>query len=146
MVEFQPLLDMLESSENKQKELKEEKERLIKAYTAGVLNLDEIATQKADVDKRIDDLTQAIQQLRAEVKPKLLSKEKRKSIEEMAAQVREGADLTDNDPETQREIYRMIHMKVTLSEIDGKQWADVNCILGQKRVPAAYTANGCDYP
>ena len=46
MSEFQPLLNMLKSSQEKLGELQDEKERLIKAYTSGVLGLDEIASQK----------------------------------------------------------------------------------------------------
>jgi site-specific DNA recombinase len=140
-VEFQPLIDMLASSEQNLSELHGEKERLIKAYSAGILTLDEIAIQKTELDKRIKDLTQAINELRAELQPKLLSKKERKSIEEIAEQVRVGADLTDDNTEAQREIFHLLQMKVTLSESEGKRWADVTCILGTTNVPAAYSAN-----
>ena len=141
MSEFQPLLNMLKSSQEKLGELQDEKERLIKAYTSGVLGLDEIASQKTDLDKRINDLTQAIQELTVELKPKLLSKEEIQTIEDLAAQVWQGADLTDEDTETQREIFRLLQMEVTLSVEDGEQWADVSCILGQKHVPVAFKGN-----
>ena len=132
---------MLKSSQEKLGELQDEKERLIKAYTSGVLGLDEIASQKTDLDKRINDLTQAIQELTVELKPKLLSKEEIQTIEDLAAQVWQGADLTDEDTETQREIFRLLQMEVTLSVEDGEQWADVSCILGQKHVPVAFKGN-----
>ena len=100
-----------------------------------------LASQKTDLDKRINDLTQAIQELTVELKPKLLSKEEIQTIEDLAAQVWQGADLTDEDTETQREIFRLLQMEVTLSVEDGEQWADVSCILGQKHVPVAFKGN-----
>ncbi len=145
-VEFKPLLDILKSSESKLSELLQEKERLIKAYTAGILSLDEIAIQKLDIDKRIENLTQSVDQLKVELKTKLLSEEEQQSIEEIAMQVREGADFTDDSQKTQREIYKLIHMHVTLNTTDGQKWADVSCMFGKKRLPAAYTANDSGYP
>ena len=56
----QPQLAMLENSQARLGELEGRKERLIAAYTTGVLTLDELAAQKNTLDKEIGELTQAI--------------------------------------------------------------------------------------
>ena len=128
---LRPFYNLLESNEKGLAALKAEKERLIKAYSAGVLSLDEIAVQKTELDKRINELTHATAQLRAELEPRILSKLDIERIEDLAAQVRDRADLGDGEPERQREIYKLIDMRVTLDEIEGTQFAQVHCILGQ---------------
>ena len=52
----QPQLAMLASSQTRLSELEGQKERLIAAHSKGVLSLDELASQKAALDKQIADL------------------------------------------------------------------------------------------
>ena len=68
-----PLIGMIEANEVELEKLKDEKERLVKAYSTGVLTLDDIAFQKNDLEKRIGDISEANKQLREELAPKLLS-------------------------------------------------------------------------
>ena len=56
--------------------------------------------------------------------------------------------MTSDDPAEQREIYRLLHMEVTLTYEpakgegeEGQYWADLRCILGQERLSTAYTIN-----
>ena len=62
-----PLIVLLETNRTKQADLEAQKERLITAYTAGVLSLDEIAAQKVDLDRQIGELIQAIEALQNEL-------------------------------------------------------------------------------
>jgi site-specific DNA recombinase len=130
---IQPQLAMLESSQARLGELEGQKERLIAAYTAGVLSLDELASQKAALDKQIADLGQAVAALRAEAEPMLLSTEYMETIEAIAAEIRAGATLADDDKQVQRSIFQLLDVHVTLDHINKKRWADVTCTLGQRR-------------
>lgn len=132
--EVQPFLNLIESSQKKLAELQEEKERLIKAYAAGVLSLDELATQKTDLEKQIKDVTKTIAELQSEVEPNLLSPQDIATIESYEVQIREGANLSDDDPQLQRQIFKHLHMEVVIDEQEGLQQADVRCVLGQFRL------------
>ena len=130
---IQPQLAMLESSQARLGELEGQKERLIAAYTADVLSLDELSTQKAALDKQIADLGQAVTALRAEAEPMLLSTEYMETIEAMAAEVRAGATLADDDRQAQRAIFQLLDVHVTLDHVNKKRWVNVTCTLGQRR-------------
>ena len=134
----QPFLGMIEANEAKIAELGKEKDRLIKAYAAGVLSLDDIALQKVDIERRLAGMKEATEQLRAELQPKLLSAAEIETITEIGRQIREEVDFADNDPETQQVIYRMLDLRLTLLEEDGQQWGDVSCVLGRARVSTTY--------
>jgi DNA invertase Pin-like site-specific DNA recombinase len=125
-----PQLAMLESTQARLGECEGRKERLIAAYTTGVLSLDELATQKAALDKEIADLTAAIGALKADAEPQLLSAEQIADIETVAAEIRAGADAADEDPAAQREIYRLLRVAVTLGYDGDGRWVDVSCVLG----------------
>lgn len=133
-----PLISMIEANEAEQEKLLEEKQRLVKAYSTGVLTLDEIAFQKADLEKRIKDITEAIEMLKDELTPKLLSQVDIEAIQKRASDVRDEADLTDDDPQTQRELFQLLDVHVVLSQIDGEKWADLTCVLGEKRLPVDF--------
>ncbi|MBP8056835.1 MAG: recombinase family protein [Chloroflexi bacterium] len=146
--ELQPLVSMIKSNEARLAELQLEKQRLIKAYTAGTLTLDDIAVEKTRVEKQIADLTQANAELQADLQPRIPNAKEIETIEKYAQQIRQGADLTSNDPAEQREIYRLLHMEVTLTYEpakeegeEGQYWADLRCILGQERLSTTYTIN-----
>ncbi len=90
LTKHQPIIDMIEANETKLETIEKEKERLIKAYSAGILTLDEIAVQKTALDKQIADLTQAIASLRADLNPNLLSPATIETIETWAEKIRRG--------------------------------------------------------
>ncbi|MCI0398819.1 MAG: recombinase family protein [Chloroflexi bacterium] len=143
---LEPVIRMVEANKAKRAELEQQKERLIAAYTTGVLSLDEIATQKTQLDKQISDLTAAIQEFEAELSYKVLSKQQVETIESYAVKIRLGADLTDHDPANQRQIFQLLNLEVTLSsDDDGRRWADVSCILGEESLSTIFipTACGC---
>lgn len=134
-----PMLTLVTNNEARLGELQKEKDRLIKAYSAGVLTLNEIAIQKTSLDKQIADLQQATHQLKTEIGAAILTEGEIESIEYYASLVREGADIADNDPRLQRTIYRLLELKVTLSLVEGEKWADVTCILGDNHLPAEFS-------
>lgn len=130
---LQPLISMIEANEAKLASVKEQKERLIKAYTDGVLSLDEMADRKVAIDKEIEDLTKAIANFRAELNPKLLSPQEIASIKEWTEKINLGADVvTKNSPEKVRGILQQLQVRVILG-FDGKdKWAKVTSVLGEK--------------
>lgn len=71
---------MLESSQAHLAEPEGQRGRLIQAYSKGVLNLDEFASQKTSLNKQITNLGRAIAALRVEAEPQLLSAEKVEAI------------------------------------------------------------------
>jgi len=125
----QPQLAMLESTQARLGEAEGRKERLIAAYTTGVLTLDELAAQKAALGKEIADLGQAIASLKAETEIQLLPVEHIESIEAAAAEIRAGADEADDDLAAQREIFRLLRVCVTLNYDGEQRWADASCIF-----------------
>lgn len=133
----QPLVSMIAANEQKLTAAKAEKERLIKAYAAGVLTLDEITSHKTAIDKEITDLTAAIAALRAEFKPNLLTAGQVASIQEWAAKIRVGAEvILDSDPAGAQEILRLLQTRVTLGHEDGRRWLKVRCVLGEEFLAA----------
>jgi hypothetical protein len=127
---------MIDANEQKLAAARAEKERLIKAYTAGVLTLDEIATQKTAVDKEITDLTAAVAALRTELAPNLLTAGQVASIQEWAAKIRVGAEvILAENPAGAQEILRLLQTRVTLGHDNGQRWAKVRCVLGEEYLP-----------
>ncbi len=146
--ELQPLVNMIETNKHKLEELQAEKKRLIKAYTAGALTLDEISEEKTRIDKQIGNIEQAIDELQADVQPRIPDEHEIETIERYAQQIREGADLASTDPADQRKIYKMIQMEINLTYEPaaregeaGQHWAEFRCILGQDRLPTAFNTN-----
>jgi len=125
-----PLLNMIAANEKKLTALKAEKTRLIAAYAAGALSLDDIAQLKVDLDKQIADLGRAIAEFRAELDPKMLSAQEIDSIHEWAEQIREGVEEVESNPITIRQIFQLLQVKVTLSYTDKQQVGRVVCALG----------------
>lgn len=136
-----PLLSMIESNQARLGELEGRKERLIAAYTKGVLALEELATQKVALDKEIDTLTQAIAALRAEIEPQILTAEQIETIETVAAKLRESVDFATDDPTEQRALYQILDVQVTLNSDENQRWADVECALGSKRCAVEYNTS-----
>lgn len=125
-----PLLQMVESTAARLKDTEAERGRLLAAYAAGVLTLDDLAVAKQDIDKRADDLTAALAHLKAELRPVVLQQEQIDRIQQDAANIRRGIELADNDPGTQRRILEQLQVTGRLLQIDGKRWVEVDSILG----------------
>lgn len=142
--ELQPLISMVEANEAHLAALEQEKQRLIRAYTAGTLTLDEIATEKTRLDKEIGDVSQAIQELRADLEPRWPTEEEIETIERYAQHLQTGAALTDNDPEEQNKLYRLLQMEVTLTaESKDRRYVDLSCILGEARLSTVSYTSDC---
>lgn len=129
-----PLIPLLESNKAKLADLEAQKARLITAYSAGVLSLDEIATQKVDLDRQIGELKKAIEALQDELRPNILTDGEITHIHELAAKVRRGWDIATNIFRIKREIVELLRVKISLRQVDGIFYADVNCILGENSV------------
>lgn len=129
-----PLIGMIEANEAKLTDLTAQRQRIIKAYRVEALTLDEFAQEKAAIDKRITDLTAAIESLQGELAPHILTPEKIASIETMAADVRAGLADVDNDQAAQREILILLDTAVTLYFVDGRKELDIVCTVGEGKL------------
>lgn len=127
-----PVLQMIETTQAALEATEQEKARLLRAYTSGVLSLDDIATAKLELDKRAADLARAVEELRTELQgtPVAIGPEVLDAIEQDAAAMREGLLLADNDPQAQRRIFEQVNLQGRLFSADGKQWIEVNSVLG----------------
>ncbi len=137
--EQEPLLQMIESTAARLESTEQEKARLIKAYSSGVLSLEDLAPQKVELDKRAADLTRALTELRNELSPATISQDTISKIQQDAAAMREGFLLADSDPQAQRRILERILFEGRLVYENGKRYVDVDSILGPARLPADYT-------
>lgn len=134
-----PLIKLIEANQNKLAELKTQKAKLIDGYTKGVFTLDEIAPNKVEIDDQIAKLNEAIITLQGELSPTTLTHKQIIDIHEFAAKVRMGLGVADEDFAARRKVVELLRVQVTLSVIDEKKYADVECILGNKRLA---TENG----
>ena len=133
-----PKLQMIESTAARLEATELEKTRLLKAYTSGVLSLDDIAIAKTELDKRAADLTQALSQLRSALTPTVLSVENIDRIKKDAADMRQGLLLADDDPHEQRRILDLLLTECRLITEDGCEFVEVNCILGPSRLSTEF--------
>ena len=138
-----PRLQLIEATAARLEAAEQEKARLVKAYASGVLTLDEIATTKAELDRRLNDLTQTLATLRAELPATILSKDDADRIRSDAAELRKGVELADNDPAIQRRIFEQLLMECRLIYEDGRRWIEVACILGGDRIPTDFNTLQC---
>ena len=139
-----PVVQMIESTAARLQETEQEKRRLLKAYTSGVLSLEEIAVQKVEIDKRMADLTQALSELKAELSPTIINQDDIERIQQDAADLRHGVGLADDDPKEQRRILEQLQFEGRLTYADGKHWIEVNCILGAECLPTSYITSQCN--
>ena len=140
---LRPFYSMLESSEREHAALLTEKERLVEAYAKGVLSLDDIAKRKGELDRQLSDISRAVARLRVDLSQKVPTAQTIEMLEHLAQQVRDRADLADTDAEKQRQLYRLIQLHVTLDEVDGRQVAQVECMLGQLQLSATSETASC---
>jgi site-specific DNA recombinase len=137
-----PRLQMIEATAARLEETEREKTRLVQAYAAGVLTLEDIAGPKVELDKRLSDLTQALTELRAELQPNMLSQNEIDRIQKDAADLRAGLELAETDPATQRRILEQLLVNCRLSFEDGVRWIEIDSILGPARLQAEYNSLG----
>ena len=123
-----PILRMIEASESKLAKLEDQHKRLIDAYTAGVLSLDDLAKSKADLDKQMSDTSKAIEALQADLDPQTLTEDDIDAIHQFAEAFRENVDLIDADLPARREIAKLLQVKVAMARV----YVDVSCVLGER--------------
>jgi site-specific DNA recombinase len=133
-----PLLSMIEANQKKLAAYQQEQTRLIDAYTAGVLTLDEIAAKKTELNKQIAELNGAIGLLQAELDPKILSREEINQIHIFAAKVRKGLNVARGSFKTKRKITKLLRVEIALHYIDSEKWAEVKCVLGEQPLAVGY--------
>jgi site-specific DNA recombinase len=135
-----PMLQAIEAAEKRLVGLEEERARLIRAYAAGVLSLEDLSTDKAAVELRAAELTRAIAGMRAETEPRLLTQDAIDSVMEYARYIGQGADDADSDQGLQRRILKLLRFRGRLLHIDGQRFIDVQCILGEERLSTEWYA------
>jgi site-specific DNA recombinase len=126
------LRSMLASSQKRLEELTERKQRLVDAYLAGALSVDELVKNRAPLDAELNGLTQAVQKLQGE-----LARDDGVAYERLdlaAHKVRAALDFYDQDQGAQREVYTQLRLTVTLTRVDGEMWATCECLLGERRL------------
>ena len=89
--------------------------RRIKAYSKGVLSLDELASQKSSLDEEISNLTKAASLLRSETEPLLPTKDRIETIKGIANDMRKSVLEFGNDIHTKRAISQRPEVQVKLS-------------------------------
>jgi len=120
-----PIRRMIEASQKKLTDLEGQLQRLIDAYTAGVLSLNDLAKGKTDLDKQIADTRKAIDALQTDLDPQSLSEDDISAIHDFAAQFRKNVDLIDADLPAKREIAKLLQVKVIMAN----DYVDVSCVL-----------------
>lgn len=127
-----PKLKSIENAEKRMAGLHAQKSRLVTAYTSGVLSLDEIADQKAILDKNIDALSKTINSLRVEVENAGAFRRFEKGMDLDLVDIYLEIFEASESREDQREIYEKFEVKVTLYGEGRQHWCDVSCTLGEK--------------
>lgn len=140
---YQPAIHMIETNRKRLDQLQEEKTRLKDAYKAGILDLEEFAQDRTQIDKEISNLVEALEQLQEEIRPQMLTQVDMENIEAFAAVVRDGADIVDNDRETQRDLFQKLGLQATLIYENDQHLVDVSCMLGQFRSDTNYETSWC---
>lgn len=137
--QLRPLMSTIETNKARLAQVEEEKRRLVKAYAAGALTLDDITEEKTRVEKLINELGKGIAALEADLEPRMPRPEEMETIEQYAGRIRQGATLSDDDPQEQQELFRLLQMKGTLSHDGAIYWLDLSCILGERRLSTVNT-------
>jgi hypothetical protein len=133
-----PALQMIEANRKKVEALGQEKALLKNAYKAGIIEIEEFSKDRVEIDKDITTLLQAVDLLQEELRPQMLSSEDMTTIEAFAANIRNGIISAADNPHSQREIYQLLNLHVSLYEQDGQKWLDARCMLGQHRSETNY--------
>jgi hypothetical protein len=105
---------------------------LVDAYASGVLSLEEIADQKAGLDRQIDGLTKTIDSLRAEIQDLASSGCIEKVVDRiMGKPFSEILEISRNK-EAQLKIFEEFGVKVTLYGEGRRHWCEISCVFGGK--------------
>lgn len=135
--ELQPLAGLLDVNEKKIEALQAEKERLVRAYAQGALTLDDIAAQKTDIERTIEEYRRASEGLRADLSQRMPSEAEFEKIEEFVEELGLGVEEAAEVPELRHELYRRLQMKAVVTYENGEHWVDFSCILGKARLSTA---------
>lgn len=130
----QPIVKLIEANQAKLDELEAQKNKLIEGYTLGLFTLNDIAPKKVDLDDQILKLREGIEALQGELSPATLSQDQINEIRAFAAKVRKGLIAADKNFEAKRKIVTLLQTQVTLTLIDGQKWAEIKCMLGNKKL------------
>ena len=82
------------------------------------------------IDKEINDFQKANKHFQDEIKPQMLTEEDISSIEAFAAEIQKEANLVDDDPHTQRELFQRLNVEAVLFEEGNEKFIDISCVLG----------------
>jgi len=135
-----PVINMIEANEKRLAELRAELERLIDAYTKGIIGLDDLAAKKAQLDGDITKLTQAISQLQADLADRqTITPAQIETVKQFADQIKDDLLTIESDFEAMRYILSLLNTQVNLVYEDGKRFADVKCVLGEELLPTDTT-------
>jgi site-specific DNA recombinase len=137
-----PILKLIEANKNKLTEIEAQKAKLIDGYTKGLFSLEDIAAKKVALDNQIVELREAIKSFESDPTSIQLTEEQISDIKEFAARVRRGLSKADNNFADRRKVLELLRMQVTLLVENGKKYADVECVLGAKRLEADYGTIG----
>ena len=132
--QYAPRIRLIESNKTKLNELIVRKERLIEAYTTGVIGLDDLATQKVGLDEEIALLENGITMIEAELSPKILSEEEISQIHQFSDRIAEGISIADNDFLTRRNVIELLQIQTELGVADGEKYVKVRCVLGENQL------------
>jgi hypothetical protein len=140
---MRPLLDIVEANEQKVAALRDERQRLINAYAAGILSLDDIAPNKTDIDRLIAEYEAASTALREDIAAQTPNEVEFATIEEFAQELAFGAEEGLDNPAALHDLYRALNTRVTVTYEEGRHWADISCYLGRRRLPTASPIPPC---
>lgn len=143
LAEMEPLVDMVEANENKVIQLRQERQRLIDAYAAGVLSLDDIAVKKTDIERLISEYENAIRTLKEDISAQVPGEAEFETMEEFAHELSLGAQEVIDDPAALHTLYRLLNMRVVVTHEENNQWADIACYLGKKKLSTVSTTPRC---
>ena len=136
------LMSMIDANKRQVRDLESEKARLVKAYTKGILSLDDISREKVEIESELRDLNHANVKLERELTSQTLTDDDIASIQDMAAVIGEAIDVAIDDRDTQREVLSLLDFQAVFLEEDSEKFIDVSCILGRERLSATQATCG----
>jgi site-specific DNA recombinase len=130
-VDNEPLLDLLKANEKRIESARGERQRLIEAYAAGVLSLDDIAQHKATLDAELKTLEGANGELAGEIAQRLPDVQLLDKLEGYAKVIRGRIGDIETNDNAKRELYKMLKLQVTLRIVEGEKQVRVACPFGE---------------
>lgn len=126
--------ESIKANEQRIAEIEAQKARLVTAYSAGVLTLDDLALGKSPLDAEIEALQRANAELRALMPEAALYRE---YAQETKRALRRSKAIK-NDLSARRDFYESINLKLKTT----RKALDLSCVLGDN----TFTIAGCAAP